>query len=331
MDNKVRDVDSVSRTSPGATNHFSFLLLKGFSVLSYVTAVDTLRIANRAAGRTLFTWVTLSEDGEAVTSNQGLQHSVDAKIGPLGRRTTLLVCGGEKIERASTPRVLGWVREQAAHGCHVGGLCTAAWTLAEAGLLNEARTTIHWESEDSFAETFPDITLTGTPFIIDGNRSASAGGTSAIDLMLEVIALRTDRDLALSTAERMIYGSIHKLQGKTMITPSHRIGLATPKIRQAIECMEKHLEEDLAPAEIAEELGFSVRQLERLFRQHLKQSPKKYFTGMRLDRAQRLLLQSSMSVLEVATATGFNSASHFSKTFRKRFGSSPYSMRALHD
>lgn len=304
------------------SHHFAFLLLEGFSALSYVTAVETLHIANSAAGRDLFTWSTHSENGVSVTSSQGFIQAVEASLTSLDRRTILLVCGGERIERASSTRILGWIRELGVRGCHVGGLCNAAWILAEAGLLRSAKTTIHFENKDSFIEMFPDVELTDRPFVISGKRSATAGGTSAIDLMLEFITRLVDSDLAIVTAERMLYGTIRKLQGNSRITPSYRIGLGNGKISKAIEFFEQNLHEEISTFDVAKILGISHRQLERLFRQHLRQSPKKFLTEMRLDRARRLIVQTEMSILDAATATGFNSASHFSKLFQKRFGGS---------
>lgn len=321
-------IGQASSVSPDRTiHHFAFLLLNGFSPLSYSTAIETLRIANRVAGQIIFNWVTLSESGDPVISNQDLAQVVDSGLTSVDRRTTVLVCGGERIESASTSRILAWIREHAAHGGHVGGLCTAAWTLAEAGLLTSSQTTIHWENEESFSETYPHVVLTRTPFVIDGNRSATAGGTAAIDLMLEFISQIENHELATATSDRLLYGSIRKLQGNSKITHCYRIGLSNPKLRQAIGFMERNLVEEIGPNDVAGELQISVRQLERLFRQHLMQSPKKYLTEMRLERSERLLLQTDMSIIEVAMAAGFSSASQFSKVFRRRFGQSPYKLR----
>jgi transcriptional regulator GlxA family with amidase domain len=102
----------------------------------------------------------------------------------------------------------GLAREQTAHGCHVGGLCTAVWILAEVGLFTSARATIHWKNTESFAEALPLIALTDTPFVLNENRST----TVAIDLVLDLITRLADRDIAIATSQMMLYGSIHKAQ-----------------------------------------------------------------------------------------------------------------------
>lgn len=310
-----------------SVQHFAFLLLDGFSSLSFTTAVETLRIGNRAASQDVFSWSTHSENGNPVISSQGLHQHVDTDLSTLDRHTVLLVCGGERIETAASPRILGWIRKQAAHGCHVGGLCNAAWTLAEAGLLENSETTIHWENEYSFAERFPNTALTGKPYVLQGNRSATAGGTASIDLILEFIARKAGQSLARTVSERMLYGAIHKLQSNSIITLSSRIGMSNSKMRVAIDFIEQNLDDEIGPNDVAAAAGISVRQLERLFRQHLKQSPKRFLTGMRLDRAYRLLIQTEMSILDIAIASGFSSASCFSKSFVARFGQTPTRIR----
>jgi transcriptional regulator GlxA family with amidase domain len=315
------------RPAGASQQHFVFLLLDGFSLLSYATARETLRIANRAAGWQAFAWTIVSETGKPVASSDGDLTTPDHAMRVPANRFTLVICGGEDIAAASNDRILGWIRSQAAHGCHVAGLCTAAWTLAKAGLLTAGRATIHWENQDSFCETFPHITITGTPFVIDGRISTTAGGTSAIDLMLSFVAHYLDRRVALATSERMLYSAIHQLQEASRITPPDRLGVNNDKIQRAIGLMDQRLEEDISLAGLADELAISTRQLERLFRAHLMDSPKGYLNKMRLDRAQRLLAQTDMSVIKVASASGFQTASHFSRLFKRRFGHSPHEMR----
>lgn len=306
---------------------FSFLLLENFSLLSFSTAIETLRIANRAAGHPVLTWTTLSETGQPVLSSHGGSFAVDAGLVEQDRREIVILCGGDRIERTATRAVLGWLRRAAARGNSIGGLCTAAWALAEAGLLASASATIHWEQRDSFQERFPGITLSDRPFVIDNNRLTSAGGTSAIDLLLALIADQIGTDLARATAERMLYSSIHRLQMNSSVTAPGRLGDKNPRMRQAVALMEAQLEEPLRTTSIARQLSISTRQLERLFSKSLGVSPKRHLIDMRLDRSHRLLLQTDMPVTEAAMASGFQSASSFSKAFRRRFGLSPHQVR----
>lgn len=307
--------------------HFSFLLLENFSLLSFSTAIETLRIANRAAGREVFTWTTHSETSQPVLSSQGGEFAVDSGLVDLTRREIVMVCAGEGVEKTATRNVLAWLRRAAACGSGIGGLCTGAWALAEAGLLGSAKATIHWEQRDSFKERFPELRLSDRTFEIDNNRFTSAGGTAAIDLLLELMAARVDIDLARATAERMLYTSIHRLQLNSRVTAPGRLGDQNSRLQQAVTMMEEQLEEPLRTQNIARELSISTRQLERLFNKSLGVSPKRHLVEMRLDRSHRLLLQTDMPVTEAAIASGFQSSSSFSKAFRRRFGQSPHELR----
>ena len=175
---------------------------------------------------------------------------------------------------------------------------------------------------------FDDIILTGTPYVHDDHRSASAGGTAAIDLMLHRIALLEGAALADRVAERLLYTGIRTLQRTSRITTAHRGPVGNAKVRRAIAYFERNLEEEIAMERVADHVAVSVRQLERLFRRYLGQSPRRYLNDMRLDRAMRLLIQTDMSVIEIGVATGFSSPSSFTRTFVQRFGLPPRRVRA---
>jgi transcriptional regulator GlxA family with amidase domain len=309
---------------------FVFLLLENFSMLSFASAIEPLRIANRMAGRTLYAWRLISEDGEDVAASNGVAFRIDGDLEELSRDDTLMICGGVNIGRATTRRVVSWLRREARRGIPVGGLCTAAHTLAEAGLLDGKRATIHWENADSFAEEFDEVTLTKSVFVIDGGRMTTAGGTASIDLMLKLIARDHGEELAGAAADQLIYSSIRTDQDTQRLSIPSRIGVRHPKLGQVIQIMEQNLEEPISPAVLARDVGLSTRQLERLFRRYLNRSPKRYYMELRLQKARNLLLQTDMSVINVALACGFTSPSHFSKCYRAQYQTTPYRERGAH-
>jgi len=209
----------------------------------------------------------------------------------------------------------------------VGGLCTGAFIMAKAGLLDGKRATIHWENADSFTEEFDEVELTKSVFVIDGNRMTTAGGTSSIDLMLKLIAADHGEDLANSVADQMIYSSIRTDQDTQRLSVPTRIGVRHPKLSSVIQMMENNVEEPISPSLLAKEVGMSTRQLERLFRRYLNRSPKRYYMELRLQKARNLLMQTDMSVINVALACGFASPSHFSKCYRAHYDTTPYRER----
>jgi AraC family transcriptional regulator, glycine betaine-responsive activator len=311
----------------GKTRRFVFVLLKDFTMLSFACAVEPLRIANRMAGQALYTWTLAGEGGDSVTCSNGAVFKVDMDLGELSRDDTVLVCGGLDVQGATTRTLLNWLRREARRGVVIGGLCTAAHTLAKAGLLDGRRATIHWENQDSFGEEFEDVTLTKSVFVIDGNRITTAGGTASIDLMLKLIADDHGEELANGVADQLIYSSIRTDQDTQRLSIPTRIGVRHPKLSRVIQIMEQSIEEPISPATLAEDVGLSTRQLERLFRRYLDRSPKRYYMELRLQKARNLLMQTDMSVINVALACGFASPSHFSKCYRAHYGTTPYRER----
>jgi len=319
--------------SPAANarpRRFIFLLLDRFTMLSFACAIEALRIANRMAGRDLYVWRIAGESGDTVQCSAGIGYKLDMGLDEVAREDTILVCGGLDVQAATTRKIVNWLRREARRGAMVGGLCTAAHTLARAGLLDGRRATIHWENQDSFAEDFEEVTLTKSIFVIDGNRITAAGGTASIDLMLKLIADDHGADLANAVADQLIYSTIRTDQDTQRLSIPTRIGVRHPKLSAVIGMMEKNIEDPISPAALAREVGMSTRQLERLFRRYLGRSPKRYYMELRLQKARNLLMQTDMSVINVALACGFTSPSHFSKCYRAQYATTPYRERGSH-
>ena len=310
---------------------YTFLLLDRFTLLPFASAVEALRLANRAAGQTLYEWRLVGPDGSVSTCSNGTRIALDGGLedlpGTMRGDATIIVCGGLKVQTAATKPVLNWLRKQARGGVTMGAVCTGAWVLAEAGLLDGRRATIHWENHDGFAEAFPEVDLYRSVFVNDGNRVTAAGGTSSIDLMLQLIAEDQGDALVTDIADQMLHTAIRSDQDDQRLSIPTRIGVRHPRLAQVIARMEANLEEPISPAQLAADAGMSTRQLERLFRRYLNRSPKRYYMETRLARARNLLMQTQMSMIEVALASGFSSPSHFSKCYRARYGSTPYRER----
>ena len=307
---------------------FVFVLMEHFTLLSFSSALDALRIANRMSGKKLYDWTFIGENEEFVSCSAGTQFKLDTTLIELHRDDTILLCGGTTIQESTTKKLIGWLRREARRGLIIGGLCTAAYPMAKAGLLDEKKATIHWENQDSFAEEFLEVELTKTVFVCDGNRYTTAGGTSSIDLLLKIIADDHGEELANAVADQMIYSSIRTDQDTQRLSVPTRIGVRHPKLSKVIQMMEINIEEPMSPSILAKDVGMSTRQLERLFRRYLDRSPKRYYMELRLQKARNLLMQTDMSVINVALACGFASPSHFSKCYRECFGRTPRAERS---
>ena len=309
---------------------FVFVLMEHFTLLSFSSALDALRIANRMSGKKLYDWTFIGENEGFVSCSAGTQFKLDSTLIELHRDDTILLCGGTAIQESTTKKLIGWIRREARRGLVIGGLCTAAYPMAKAGLLDEKKATIHWENQDSFAEEFLEVELTKTVFVCDGNRYTTAGGTSSIDLLLKIIADDHGEELANAVADQMIYSSIRTDQDTQRLSVPTRIGVRHPKLSKVIQMMEINIEEPMSPSILAKDVGMSTRQLERLFRRYLDRSPKRYYMELRLQKARNLLMQTDMSVINVALACGFASPSHFSKCYRAHYDTTPYRERGSH-
>ena len=306
---------------------FVFVLLPKFTLLSFASALECLRISNRMSNQILYEWEIISENGTSIICSAGIEFSVDHDLNELNRDDTIMLCGGENIRAATTKRLLSWLRRESRRGLAIAGLCTGAFPLAKAGLLEGKRATIHWENLDSFTEEFENVELTKSVFIIEGNRMTTAGGTSSIDLMLKLIANDHGEDLANAVADQQIYSSIRTSQDVQRLSVPTRLGVRHPKLGQVIQMMERNIEEPISPSILAKHVAMSTRQLERLFRRYLSRSPKRYYMELRLQKARNLLMQTDMSVINVALACGFASPSHFSKCYRAHYATTPYRER----
>ena len=327
------------RVSPGGApsgdtaavpRRFIFVLLENFSMLSFAGAIEPLRIANRMLGREAYRWLLAGEGGTTTLCSNGVAFGLDMGLSDLERDDIVMVCGGMHAQRATTKPLLTWLRKTARRGAMIGGLCTGSYALAAAGLLDGKRATIHWENHDGFAEDFVDVKLTKSVFVMDGNRVSTAGGTASMDLMLTLVSDHHGEELASLVADQLIYSSIRTDQDTQRLSIPTRIGVRHPKLSQVIEIMERNTEEPVSPARLARDVGMSTRQLERLFRRYLNRSPKRYYMELRLQKARNLLMQTEMSVINVALACGFASPSHFSKCYRAFYDTTPYRERGAH-
>jgi AraC family transcriptional regulator, glycine betaine-responsive activator len=307
----------------------ALILVPEFTMMPVTSVIEPLRIANRLSEKTLYKWTLHSLDGQPVSASSQILTMVNGDLETISQDATVIVCGGINVQQHTDKRVLAWLRKTARRGSVIGAVCTGAHILAEAGLLDGYRCTIHWENLPGFSEAFPEINATGGLFEIDEDRFTSAGGTTAIDMMLTMIASQHGPDLAASVAEGILHSPIrHHSENQRMSLPA-RIGARHPKLVSIIEKMEENLEDPLSPSLLAKQAGLSTRQLERLFRRYLDRSPKRYYLELRLKKARSLLLQTDMSVINVALACGFSSPSHFSKCYRSYYGRTPYRERGV--
>ena len=318
-------------TADDLPRSFGFLLLDDFTLISMSSAVEPLRMANRISGEELYSWRLLSLDGGAINASDGISVNVDASIEdePPADLDAVIVCGGTRIEEKVPATVTRWLRATASRGVALGSLCTGSYALAEAGLLDGYRCSIHWENIAGLADQFPKVTVSRNVYTIDRDRFTCSGGTAPIDMMCYFIRMQLGEEIATGVADQFIYERIRLAGDEQRIPLSHRIGNRSGRLISAVQLMEANIREPIGQAELADYVGITVRQLQRLFRRHLGCTPSRYYLQIRLARARELLRQTGLSLVEISVLTGFVASSHFSKAYKDYFGCTPSQERRM--
>ena len=306
----------------------AFLLVPEFSMIAFTSAIEPIRVANRMSGKQLYEWRTVSLTGAAVTASNGVSVQVDGHAAS-GTEDALVVCAGLNPARYDSPGLAAALRRAWRGGAMLGAVCTGSVLLARARLLDGYRCTIHWEDLDSFVENFPQLDVSRRLFEVDRDRFTCSGGTAPLDLMIHFIARDFGRSLATTVAEQMLHPHTREGAEPQRLSLPERTGLHHGGMLAALAAMEANLENPLPPARIAANSGLSLRQLERLFHQHLGTTPARHYLTLRLTRARQLARQTALPLLQIAVATGFASAAHFARAYRQHFGLPPSADRQV--
>lgn len=311
----------------GDTETIDFLLVEGFSALAFFSAIEPLRVANRIAARPVFAWRLLSKNGDPVAASSGMCFPVDRPLSALSAPGTLVVCAGFRPERTIGRAAFTALRRFAHGGGRLGALDTGAEILARAGVAGRGPIAIHWEAMPEFRERWPDIAVIDALYAIGERLFSCAGGTAALDMMLAWLAQGHGIAFAHAVSEQFIHHRIRRAEETQRMTLGHRLAVRNQAVLSAITAMEAHLDAPLSSSALASRAGLSARQLERSFQTHVGMSPQDYYRRLRLEQARSLLETTDLRVLDVALATGFDSASALARVFRRTFGTNPASVR----
>jgi len=287
--------------------------------------IDPFRVANYLDGTSRFRWQLVSERGGMIAASNGLEIDTVPLAQVQNSRRDIVIVSASWAPEAynSTPlhTALWWWARQ---GATIGALDTGAFILAQAGLLNGKRATVHYEHIDAFGEMFPDTQISEELFVFDGNRITCAGGSASVDFALNILRGTHGDAKANAAARYLFHQSVRPSGAAQNADPVEPLGNTAPRtVRRAILLMEKNLETPLPISEICAQTGISHRQLDRLFKDYVRKTPSLYYRDIRLDRARGLVTQTEMPLAQVALASGFASQVHFSRAYRQRFGLPP--------
>jgi AraC family transcriptional regulator, glycine betaine-responsive activator len=298
-------------------------------MIALTNAVEPLRMANIVTGRQVYEWTITSLDGTPTVASSGLTLSPTVALESIKSVDILFVCGGVEVQSAVSPQVLSALRRFADRRVPLGALCTGGYALAKAGLLDKYRATIHWENLSALREEFPRILLNDQLFTIDRDRFTCSGGIAPLDLMLNLVKTQLDERVAQLISEQFILDRMRNDRDRQYVPLRAQIGVSHEALMKVAQLMEDNIEKPLSLDEIAAATALSRRQIERLFKRHLGCVPNRYYLQMRLRRARELLLQTSMPIIDITAACGFQSPPHFSRCYRAHFGCPPSAERQV--
>jgi transcriptional regulator GlxA family with amidase domain len=272
--------------------------------------------------------VTTASLGAApVVTSSGLRLVPDADLRTARSPHTLVVPGGAGT-RAPDPGVVAWLRRRGPRIARVMSVCTGAFLLAEAGLLDGRRATTHWASCDALARRFPAVTVDPEPiFVKDGPVYTSAGVTAGIDLALSIVEEDHDREAALTIARHLVM-FLRRPANQTQFSAQLAAQTAHREpLREVQRFIAEHPGGDLSVPALAGQANLSVRQFARAFTAEVGQSPGQYVDTVRLETARRLLEDTPDGVDHVARACGYGTSEALRRAFQRRLGVCPAEYR----
>lgn len=309
-----------------------FILARQFTLSAFSLFVDTLRLASDEddhSGRVHCDWSVLSSTRHLIKSSSGIQVAPTAGLRPHTEFDYLVVVGGlltveEPIDRETSD----YLRDAAAEGTRIIGVCTGSFVLAAVGLMRERTTCVSWLHYNHFAEEYPQHSVTSQQlFVEDGNVITCAGGSAVADLAAILVRRHVGKDAERNALE--ILQIDRRREGKE-VQARKPLGISIhqdERINIAMVFMEHHLEENVSMKAVAAAIGLSCRQMERLFLAQLGATPVSLYMKLRMEKAMTLLKRTKRPLIDVALEVGFDSASNFTKRFRKTFGCTPSDIR----
>jgi transcriptional regulator GlxA family with amidase domain len=291
---------------------------------------EVFSTANRLRGGTEYDVEIVAPHARPVTTNSGLSIVPHRSTrGVRGEIDTLLIAGGSGVLQAiEDERLVRWVQRTAARSRRVASVCTGAYMLARAGLLDGRRAATHWASAKDLARRHPAIEVDPESiYVRDGNVWTSAGVTAGMDLALALVEDDLGRSTALETA-RWLVVFVKRPGGQSQFSSHLRAQLADRRpIRELQEWVAANLSEDLSVAALAARAAMSERNFARAFSREVGMTPAAYVEALRVDQA-RLRLESSGQKLEaVAHDCGFGTVETMRRAFHRRLGVSPAGYR----
>ena len=312
--------------------HVTLLLADQCSAASATMALEVLSAANLFADTpgAPFEVVIASLDGGDVAAWGGQTLRVDLSAVEIPRTDLVLIPGFLFTLKDALPTFSAygpWLRQQHAQGAVVASMCTAAFMLAETGLLEGVRATTHWAFADLFRRRYAEVCLEETQILCEDNRVITCGGASAsMDLLLHLVRRFASLELAQKCSKYLLVDAVRSEQSVYVmwsLPKNHGDG----DILRVQHWLEDHFEQPLLIDDVARQFGFGVRNFKRRFKEATGYTPITYLQTLRLEKAKQLLESTRMTLDSITYAVGYEDGNSFRRLFRQRVGLLPAAYR----
>jgi transcriptional regulator GlxA family with amidase domain len=297
----------------------------GFQILD-LAAAGVFEVANLLADRKTYDVVLLSERGGSVLSSSGITVDTQAFADPAF--DTLIITGDVGVATPSEGLVK-FVFEAAPVSRRIASICTGAFVLAAAGLLNGRRATTHWTNARDLQRRYPAVKVEEDRIFIEDDKVwTSAGMTACIDLSLALVEADLGFELSKSVAQKLVVYH-RRTGGQSQFSAMLELESKSDRIRHALDYAKRNLRKILSVGELAEVANLSARQFSRAFRAETGQSPAKAIESLRVEAAKSLVEESRHAIDVVARETGFADPERMRRAFIRKFGHPPQTFRRV--
>jgi transcriptional regulator GlxA family with amidase domain len=302
----------------------AFVVFEGFQSMA-LAAMSVFEYANFSAGESLYDVSVISEDGSTLRASGGL--SVGTQ--PFGERVfdTVIVVGGDVIIEQAPEGVLTYLRSSVNTARRMASICSGAFVLAQAGLLDGRRATTHWAYARELQARFPSIKVEEDRiYVVDGSIWTSAGMTAGIDLALAMVEKDHGTELTRSVAQKLVMYQ-RRAGGQSQHSALLELAPKSDRIQTVLGYAREHLASPLSVEQLADVARLSPRQFSRSFRAETGQTPAKAIENLRLEVARQMLERGRLSLDQIAAEAGFTDRRRMREAFLRAFGQPPQVIR----
>jgi len=322
----MKELSEQAKMNQPVTRHW-FVLIPRFNMFALSGLLEPARVANYLSPKPLYSQNFISFDGEVISASNGMTINCEQPPSKIDRNDVVFVVGSWGCEHYNTTKMLPWIRLQSRSGVRLCAVEMASYIFARAGLLAGKLATTQWSYLAGFHEQYPDTIVSEQLFTEDGLMMSCSGGGSCVDLMLYLIQKDHGNALAGEISDQILHHPVRPGNTPQRKTLGRRLVTLEPGVRAAIDLIERNMSEPPSVPEIADTIGISQRQLERQFNKAVGCTVVQFGLLLRLQHSRVLLISTDLGVREIATASGFNSLSHFAYAFKKCFGRRPSEYR----